>query len=250
MDVPTRNLTLLLFGVAIGVSAFSGDYLNFVRPIMFWILTGSAAVIIFLAITGVIEDVSSVAHPGGDVADGRLPAVGPAPADHDHSHGSSRAGWLVLVPVLLLMFCTPPALDPGYIPSSINPAARAPEDARKAFPPLPDGDAPAISLHDFQNRAIDDSAGTLNREVTITAYVVRRDAQVLLARMMIWCCVADARPIQIEARNGPLLPPDGTWVTAVVRLVPGSATPQRHYRPIADLISYRAVSAPSPPYDT
>lgn len=238
MNRPARNLLLLLFGCAIAIAAATGTYLNYVRPVMFWFLVASAVVVVGLAVTGMAADIAEARSE--EEAD-----------DHDagHAHGSGRLGWLLLVPVLLLLFCAPPALDPTSAQRTVVVAAATDEPGR-AYPPLPPGEAPHIALSDFQNRAVSDTAGTLDRDVSLTAYVTHIDGRPFLARIMIWCCVADARPIQIEVAGAPALPTDGSWVTAVARLVPGTATRERHYRPIVDLVSAHPVAQPSPPYDS
>lgn len=257
MNAQARNLILLLFGTAIGIAAVSGTYLNYVRPVMFWFLLASAGVIVALAVTGMAADVARAreeeareeAWEAGIVTDAS-PAVEPEHAHgHDHAHGSGRVGWVLLAPVLLLLLCAPPALGPDSPQGTVVQVAAPEVSAGEQYPPLPAGEAPAISLHDFQNRAVDDTAGTLDRNVTVTAYVTRRDGKTLLGRVMIWCCVADARPIEIELEGTPQLPPDRSWVTAVVRLVPGSATREREYRPLARLVTARPVPQPNPPYD-
>ncbi|MET9328959.1 TIGR03943 family protein [Tsukamurella sp. NPDC003166] len=255
MNRPARNLLLLLFGSAVAIATATGTYLNYVRPVMFWFLAASAVVIVVLAVGGMAADIAE-ARADEESADhiGAADTVAPAGTlPHDdaqgHGHGSGRVGWALLVPVLLLLFCAPPALDPGATQRTVVVAATRDEPGR-AYPPLPAGSAPHISLNDFQNRAVSDTAGTLNRDVTMTAYVTHIDGRPFLARVMIWCCVADARPIEIEIKGSPALPPDGSWVTAVARLVPGTATRARHYRPIVRLVSAHPVPQPSPPYDS
>ncbi|KXO88904.1 TIGR03943 family putative permease subunit [Tsukamurella pseudospumae] len=255
MNRPARNLLLLLFGSAVAIATATGTYLNYVRPVMFWFLAASAVVIVVLAVSGMAADIGE-ARADEDFEDdigfaGTLTPVAHRPHDdaHGHAHGSGRVGWVLLVPVLLLLFCAPPALDPGAAQRTVVVAATTDESGR-AYPPLPPGVAPHIALNDFQNRAVSDTAGTLDRDVSMTAYVTHIDGRPFLARVMIWCCVADARPIDIEVAGTPALPPDGGWVTAVVRLVPGTATRARHYRPIVRLVSDHPVPQPSPPYDS
>ncbi|GAA1075660.1 TIGR03943 family putative permease subunit [Tsukamurella spumae] len=240
MNRPARNLLLLLFGSAVAIATATGTYLNYVRPVMFWFLAASAVVVVVLAVGGMAADIAEVR---ADEEDEEFDDA------HGHGHGSGRIGWVLLVPVLLLLFCAPPALDPGTAQRTVVVAATTDEPGR-AYPPLPPGDAPRIALNDFQNRAVSDTAGTLDRDVTMTAYVTHIDGRPFLTRIMIWCCVADARPIEIEIEGAPALPPDGTWVTAVARLVPGTATRARHYRPIVRLVSAHPVPPPSPPYDS
>lgn len=249
MNLPARNLTLLLFGTAVTVAVLTGRYLDYVQPGMFWLLLASGVAILLLAVSGMAADVARSAAADEDLDhathDEALPDHAGA---HGHEHGH-RAAWLVLPPVLLLLFCAPPALGPQTTPSAVMNAAAAEPAADTRYPPLPAGDAPRIALYDFQNRAVSDTTGSLDRDVSVTAYVAHLAGRPVLARMMIWCCVADARPIQIELAGAPALPPDGTWVTAVIRLVPGTATRERTYRPLATLVSAHVVAQPSPPYD-
>lgn len=249
MNLPARNLTLLLFGLSITIATATGRYLNYVRPSMFWLLMLSGLVIVALALTGIAADGRAWDEESDDELDQGLRDDAEGGSGHGHHH-VHRAAWLLLVPVLLLLFCAPPALGPQDTQSAVMNAAQLQPSESSAFPPLPAGDAPTISLHDFQNRAVEDTAGTLDRDVTVTAYVGRLNSRLVLSRMMIWCCVADARPIHIELEGTPELPAEGSWVTAVVRLVPGTATRDRKYTPLARLVSAHQVPQPTPAYDT
>ncbi|MFC7754546.1 hypothetical protein [Tsukamurella soli] len=58
---------------------------------------------------------------------------------------------------------------------------------------------------------------------------------------MIWCCVADARTIEVSLRGPQVTAPAGQWISAVLRLIPGSATSGNDFTPAATVRSWRAV---------
>ncbi|MDF0528341.1 TIGR03943 family protein [Tsukamurella sp. 8F] len=247
MSTRAQNLLLLLFGSAVLLAAGTGTYLNYVRPVMFWFLLASGLVICLLAVSGMAEDVRSM-----QVEDWNDPDPGDSPADHGHphghAHGATRVAWVLVVPVLLLLFAAPPPLGADAA-STVSVASAEPADMR-AFPPLPSGAAPAMSLFDFQDRAVSDSTGALDhRDVTLTGFVQRRGSQVLMGRLMIWCCVADARTILVSLQGDHVTARPGSWVTAVVRLVPGTATRNNMYTPTAKVASWREVPVPRNQYD-
>ncbi len=270
MNRAAQNLLLLLFGAAITLIAATGTYLNYVRPVMLPFLLVSGVVILALAGFGMAShvradeladqdwDVAGPA-PGADGveptqgADGveRAPGAGLAPddhADHGHAHGGGAVAWILVVPVLLLLFAPPPPLGAGSAPAPV--AASYDAADMRPFPPLPAGTDPAVSVYDFQDRAVSDATHALDHtDVTLTGFVLRSGTGVSLGRLMIWCCVADARTIEVSLRGEPVTAATGQWIEAVVRLVPGTATRYNDYAPAATVRSWKAVPTPRKQYD-
>jgi uncharacterized repeat protein (TIGR03943 family) len=117
--------------------------------------------------------------------------VGPA-----HVHGESRVAWLLLLPALALLLFAPPAL--GSYQASRNGTALSAQ-ADSDFPPLPYGDPVRISMLDYAGRAVFDKGRSLEgRRVTLSGFVIAGpNGQPYLARMIVTCCAADARPVKV-----------------------------------------------------
>src|ERR1700752_5207920 len=117
--------------------AVSGAFTRYVKPGLLPWLVASAALLIVLALVAII----------GDIRRG-----GPRPVDetgdhhsHVHSH-RARIVWLLLIPVVVLIFATPPALRPSAATPPVAPVSN--DFMNETFPPLPPGDAPELSLQE------------------------------------------------------------------------------------------------------
>src|ERR1700757_4060786 len=106
MSRETENAILLLVGISIAVIAVSGAFTRYVKPGLLPWLLASAVLLIVLALVAIIGDI----RRGGPRTNGTEDES----ADHGQAH-SHRAGiaWLLVVPVLVLIFVTPPALRPS-----------------------------------------------------------------------------------------------------------------------------------------
>lgn len=203
MSRETENALLLLVGLSTAIIAATGAFTRYVKPSLLPWLWASATVLIALALIAII----------GDIRRGRS-------TDHDHDGHQHHTGvvWLLVIPIALLAFVVPPALDP----QSVRPAA-AVEAPRRPFPALPAGLAPEISLPELLTRVAQDSAGTLrDRPVTVTGFTIRDGERTLLGRIVILCCAADAQ-LASAALVGPAAAaatalPDGSWVRVVGRV--------------------------------
>lgn len=122
---------------------------------------------------------------------------------HGHGHGGPRVAWLLLAPVFGLLLVAPPALG-SYAAGRAGSALVAKSD----FAPLPAGDPVRLTMLDYASRAVFDRGTSLGqRRVELTGFAMRGpEGTWLLARMMVSCCAADARPVKV-ALAGQL--PDG-----------------------------------------
>ncbi|MEU4523010.1 TIGR03943 family protein [Amycolatopsis sp. NPDC024027] len=241
MKRETQNILLILLGGALVKIAVNGDYLRYVKPAQQpWIVAGGA-VMVLLGAVAIVRDL---------VASRRV--VPAEHAEHDgHAH-SARPAWLLLVPVLAVFLVAPPALGADSV---IRTEARVPASAAvadaAAFPPLPAGNAVALTVNEFVSRAGWDSAGTLNgRTVSLTGFVVHTDGSTLLARLVISCCAADAFPVTVRLRGGAAdhLPSDA-WIQVTGEVVPGTATKDNSYTPDFTPTSLTPVPTPKDPYE-
>jgi uncharacterized repeat protein (TIGR03943 family) len=227
----TQHVLLLLLGGALLRISADDTYLRYVLPSHRWLLIAAGAVMVVLAVGGVVVD-----------------RVGPRVEQHQHGSAERFSPWLLLVPVLVLALVAPPALGADAVTRLDGQvAAVKPADV---FTPLPPGAAPDLSLADFVDRAVWDTSHSLDdRTVTLTGFVVRKGADTYLARLAIYCCAADARVnrVRLDGDVGGL-PPD-TWLRVRARVVPGSATEADHLVPDVTVADATRIAAPADPYE-
>ncbi|HVL84594.1 MAG TPA: TIGR03943 family protein [Pseudonocardia sp.] len=232
MSRDTQHVLLALLGGALLRIAADGTYLRYVRPDHRWLLITAGVAMVVLAVVGIVADRRGDGHRDH--------------GEHDHGGAERRAPWLLLAPVLVLALVAPPALGADAVARSPGAVVR---DA-DVFAPLPPGDAPALPVAEFVQRAAWDSTGSLDgREVSLTGFVVRHGAATELARMSIACCAADARPHRVRlAGDLPALPAD-TWIRVRGVLQGGSATTATGYVPAMTVTGVEVVAAPPDPYE-
>jgi uncharacterized repeat protein (TIGR03943 family) len=236
MSRESENTVLLLVGISIAVIAWSGVFTRYVKPGMLPWLVASAVLLIGLALFVMICDIR-----GG----------GPRVDDHGHGHSHRTAiVWLLVIPILLLCLVKPPALRASAAAPSVTPVSN--HVLNRAFPPLPPGRAPELSLPEVLMREAQDTSGSLtNRPITVTGFVLNEAHGVDLGRVVIICCAADAQLARIHL-GGPAAAqaaglPDNTWLR-----VEGEVTPrQPNSAPIPTLqaTAVTRIDAPANPYD-
>ena len=96
MSRESENTLLLLIGLATGMITLTGAFTRYVKPALMPWLYVTAAVLIGLALVAMIDDVRRRANHEGH---------------HGHSH-ANLVTWLLLLPAVVLIFITPPALLP------------------------------------------------------------------------------------------------------------------------------------------
>lgn len=198
---------------------------------------------------------------------------------HGHVH-SSRAPWLILAPVLVLLLA-PPALgadavsrtsgsqavaglqpvsdqvvtgDGGYAPNDGSGSAPAGGGSGgMLFPALPDTQNPPLALKATVLRALYDSAGSVTKHaVTVIGFITPAGTGFAdgysIARISISCCAADASALQLHV-SGATPYPANTWVQAVVTAIPGSGTAANNYVPSVTVTSINKIAEPSDPYE-
>jgi uncharacterized repeat protein (TIGR03943 family) len=230
----TENTILFLVGLSIGLITLTGAFTRYVKSSLLPWLVLTAVLLVGLALVGMIGDI----RRGG--------------AGHDDDGHSHRAGivWLLVVPIVLLIFVTPPPLRPQGATRVTNVSN---DVLRRAFPPLPPGRAPEVSLPDAVMRAANDSSGSLtNRLVTITGFVLNEPGGADLARIVIICCAADAQLARIHLRDhdgsAGFRFADNTWLRVEGEVIP--AVRQPHTAPIPTLraVTVTPVNAPANQY--
>ncbi len=242
MSRATQNLLLLLVGLATVVMLVKGTYLNYVKPALFPWLIAAAAVLIALGLAAIVRDLRQAGRQADDDAD-------PDEPHSDHRHQPWLV-WLLLIPIAMVAFVVPPPL--GAQGASSPAVVSAPQ--RRAFPALPAGDAPTVSLPEVVMRAAADSTNSLDgRTITLTGFTMHRpDGGVDLGRVVIVCCAADAQLARAHL-TGAGVPavaayPDDTWVQIKGQVVPGSSHSDDGFVPTFAVTTVTRIDKPANTY--
>ena len=190
-----QAVVLLLLGGALLRLAVTGDYLDYVKPSALWLIVPAGLALIVVAAVTV-----------RDVWKGR-------PED---GHGDPKVAWLLLAPVVGMLLVAPNAL--GSYDAERSGTAVGSEESRSVYPELPDDADPVpLTLLDYAARAVFDQGRTLEgRSVQLSGFVLYDGDEPQLARMVVSCCAADARPVKIGLEGD--LPADlepDQWVEVV-----------------------------------
>lgn len=231
-------------------AAVTGLAVRFVKPGLTWYLVAAGAVLLLMAVHGILGEALSAPAPSDDrTADGHHGLGGETvDAEEGHAHDHvSRVGWLMLVPFLLIGFVVPPPLG-AYS------AGRSGGEVRKtssAFAPLPSGDPVELTLTDYSQRVLYDDSGSLEgRRVRLVGFASPgRDGGWVLTRMAMSCCAADAAAIKVVPDGAQSVPAD-TWVA-----IEGTPLPAPEQQGNAPRLAHlkveqlTRVSVPTNPYD-
>ncbi|PRX47093.1 putative repeat protein (TIGR03943 family) [Prauserella shujinwangii] len=235
----TQNILLLLLGGALLKISLNGDYLRYVKPSQLPWMFGAGVVLVLLAGIAAVRDVRAARRPAPDNG---------GEACHEHP---ARSAWLLLAPVLAVFLVAPPALGADSVTRAED-RQLDPAWSRKAeFPPLPPGRVVPLSLSEFASRAGWDANGTLRgRTVALTGFVVPDEKGVLLARMVIGCCAADAFPVTVRLSGGGAAgQPSDTWLRVTGQVVPGPRATGPGYVPELAVTALEPIPTPKDPYE-
>jgi uncharacterized repeat protein (TIGR03943 family) len=237
----TRSLLLVVLGATAVWLWWSGQALNYVRPgLAPWLLAG-----------GVVVGLLGLLPPLG--------LLGQKTAEVDrhggHHQHRGRVGWLLLVPVLVVMLVQPAALG-SYAVASRSAVPGGGHEG--GFDPLaaPVRGAVPMSMAEFVTRAVRDPdqslAGVRVRLVGFVAPSEGKEGGYRLTRFVIFCCAADAEALQAVVRGDPTprardqwLEIEGTWQPRppAAEDDPSPPPPVLH----AELV--RPVAPARPPYE-
>jgi uncharacterized repeat protein (TIGR03943 family) len=238
-DEQTRSVLLVVLGATAIWLWGSGEALNYVRPGLAPYLLAAGVAVVLL---GLLPPFGLF---GGQTA-------------HADGHGGhrhrARVGWLLLVPVLVVMVVQPAALG-SYAAAS---RSTVPGGGHKGgFQPLaaPVRGAVPMSMAEFVTRAVRDPDQSLaGVRVRLVGFVAPGDGDggYRLTRFVIFCCAADAEALQAVVRGDPTprardqwLEVEGTWVPRPPAAEDDSSPPPPVLR--ADVV--RPVAPARPPYE-
>jgi uncharacterized repeat protein (TIGR03943 family) len=237
----TGSLLLVVLGATVVWLWWSGQALNYVRPgLAPWLGVGGVVVLLL----------------------GLLPPLGllgqeTAQADRHGGHHQhrGRVGWLLLVPVLVVMVVQPAALGSYAVPSH---AAVPGGGGEGGFQPLaaPVRGAVPMSMAEFVTRAVRDPdqslAGVRVRLVGFVAPSQGQEGGYRLTRFVIFCCAADAEALQTVVRGDATprardqwLEVEGTWRPRPPAAEDDPSPPP----PGLQVATVRPVAPARPPYE-
>ena len=235
MSRTAQNLLLVLIGASVMVIVARGTYVNYVKPSLLPWLVAASIVLTVLGLAGVVHDL-------------RTAGMEPPTVHEDHRHRASLV-WLLLLPIAMLAFVVPPALDARGARAA--PAISAPPP--RAFPPLASGPAPTVPVPEVVMRAAADSAKSLDgRTITVSGFILRYPEGVYLGRVVIVCCAADAQLARIKLDGAGAEAAgafdENTWVQLQGLVEPGSAQPSNDFIPTLNVTSTTRIDKPPNTY--
>jgi uncharacterized repeat protein (TIGR03943 family) len=237
-DEQTRSVLLVVLGATAVWLWWSGDALNYVRPGLAPYLLAGGVVVVLL---GLLPPLGLLGEQAAGHDDG--------PGGHRHR---ARVGWLLLVPVLVVMLVQPAALG-SYAVSS---RSVVPGGGDGQYPPLaaPVRGAVPMPMAEFVTRAIRDPDQSLaGVRVRLVGFVAPGEGAggYRLTRFVIFCCAADAEALQAVVRGDPTprtrdqwLEVEGTWLPRPAAVDDPSPPPPALH---ADVV--RTVAPAHPPYE-
>jgi uncharacterized repeat protein (TIGR03943 family) len=223
VNTRTQGYLLLLFGGAVLRLGFSDLLLRYVKPASRpWIVLAGADLLV-LAVAHLLQ------ARRGRIQDDR---------------GTGTA-WLLIAPVVAIVVIAPPAL--GSFSANRAPAI-ADTQVHREFPALRDSSPHRLRMLDFTARVLWDAGRTVSaQDIQLTGFVLKqRPDGFVLARLVISCCAADARPVEVVVRSD-RHPAADSWLTATGRY-DGTIRQQRTF-PVLHAESIQPVKQPTNPYD-
>jgi len=225
-----QAVIMLLVGGAVLRVSLTDQYLRYVKAGLRPFLIAAGATLVLAAVMTLWYEIRGRSAP--------------------HEHREPWVSWLLILPVFALLLVAPPALG-SHAASRSGTALAEVSD----FPPLPAGDPARISVLDYASRAVFDKGRSLgDRRVSLTGFVVDGpDGRRYLARMILTCCAADARPVKValagelpgSVKADSWLEVTGTFSAKSVKdEINGETIP---YLQVAD---YQPVAAPAEQYES
>jgi uncharacterized repeat protein (TIGR03943 family) len=228
-----QSVLMLLLGGAILRIAITGSYQRYVKHGLRPLLLLAGAFLVIVAVLTLWYEIRGRGH-------------------HDDGHGHAHepgVGWLLL-PALVLLTLSPPALSAFAAGQSGTIVVSSESD----YPPLPAGNPVPVTLLDYSARSIYDSGRSLTgRTVQMFGFVTPGPGgQPVLARIVLTCCAADGRPVKVGLTGkAPTGLAAGTWiqVEGTYSSQTGSDPINKAKIPYLTITSWQEIPTPQDPYD-
>jgi uncharacterized repeat protein (TIGR03943 family) len=233
-----QAVVMLLLGGAVLKTSLSDLYLRYVKEGLRPFLIGAGALLVLAAIMTLWYEYRGVVD-----------------VDHDHGDGKPHreplVGWLIIAPVLGLLLVAPPAMGAFAARQSGTALSSA---AESDYPPLPPGDVVGITVLDYASRAVFDKGRSLgDRKVTLVGFLATGpEGKQVLARMILSCCAADARPIKVGLTGAaPAGLADDAWVEVIGTYTDQTMTDSVNGEiiPAVTVSEWRPVETPKQQYE-
>jgi uncharacterized repeat protein (TIGR03943 family) len=226
---------LVLLGGTLIKIVTNDTYLHYVKPSSKWPLLAAGIIMVALGVASIVRDRRTASAEQ---------------IHHGHDHREPHSPWLLMLPVLAILLVAPPALGADALTRAARPNLVSPPSIVASFGPVPDGDAPELGLSEFVARSVwDDPRSLTGRDVSLIGFVAHQGGAIELARMVITCCAADAKPMVVRLRALGDGYPSGQWLQVRARLLPGTATAADGYTPSVRVVTATAVAAPAEEYE-
>ncbi|MEJ7647668.1 MAG: TIGR03943 family protein [Nakamurella sp.] len=287
MSKEAQSVVVMLLGGLMVSITVTGRFTAYVRPGFGPLLLIGGIALILLAVVSLIPSFRkdpAPAAPSGDLSGSESMTApdrlshneNPASVEsqaHGHDHSRSRAPWLMLAPVIVLLVLAPPPLGAESLNRTAQSRASAGGPQRAATPvgadltrsasagpsTVPGGStlpAPgSLTLQEFVLRAVsgfEDQYSVTDAPTTVIGFIApsidgSRD-RYTIGRMFISCCAADATAVRINVEGQPPFAA-GTWVEASITAVRNTATEDNEYVPTVKITSMTEIPQPSEPYE-
>jgi uncharacterized repeat protein (TIGR03943 family) len=243
-----QGVVMLLFGGAVLRASLTDMYLRYVKEVLQPFLIAASLLLIVAGGMTLWYELrrDRTASPGPE--DGH---------DHGHGHREPRVGWLLVAPVLGLLLVAPPAL--GSYSAGTTGTALSAEQRPADFPPLPEVSLVELPVLDYAARAVWDEGRSLaGRRVQLSGFLTSdrtagaTGTEQFLARLVLSCCAADARPIKVGmVGEAPVGLADDTWVAVIGTYVERTAVDPINEAtiPYIEVETWEVVPAPRRPYE-
>jgi uncharacterized repeat protein (TIGR03943 family) len=233
-----QSILMLLLGGAILRIAITGSYQRYVKHGLRPLLLLAGAFLVIMAVLTLWYEIR-----------GRRPHEDAHEDGHGHSH-EPGVGWLLLLPALVLLTLSPPALSSF----AAGKAGTVVVSSESDYPPLPPGDPAPVTLLDYSARAIYDSGRSFTgRTVRLDGFITPGPGgQPVLARIVLTCCAADGRPVKVGlAGKAPTGLAAGTWVQAdgTYSTQVGADPINKAKIPYLTVTAWQEIPVPKNPYD-
>ncbi|MFE0153472.1 TIGR03943 family putative permease subunit [Nonomuraea sp. NPDC059007] len=232
MNRTSQNLVLMLLGgVLVGISAFSTEYVNYVKPGFRPFLIAAGALIVLVALAGLIQDARGTQEA------------------HDHHDKGPRVAWLLCLPAFFILLIAPPAL--GSFAASRSESApplppRAPVSDLE--PVRSQGQKPIdMPIGEYMFRSWDKGGKRLaGKTFRLTGFVTpsKKKDRWYVTRMHMGCCAADAYAMKVAVFGAPQ-PEDDSWVEVTGTWI--KVKPEQI--PQISATGVRPISEPEFPYE-